>query len=481
MKRTKRIAAGVASLAMVSSMALAMPMGASAAATQYTPGLTTATAADNTTPVSQNTTTIDKYLVLDVSASVPNATFDFSIAPYNSTAAEKAVITAASDSDLAVLNGVMTQSSGTLDFKANDAANTGSATAGEVTFAQTDTSSAIVESAEVTDPVAWSTTAAVGDEKYAKKKLTLDFSTVQFTEPGVYRYLITETGNNTGISNDTGVPASGQNTFRTLDVYVQDYADFYAKLNDNTGYTAPDGKQLYIAGYVLYEGKHAAAPSATAETAANKSSSYTNTYASYDLSFSKTVTGNQGSKDKYFAFTVAVSGAAAGTVLDVSYADDNIANTTDGNADASITANPNSATTCITSNVTQPDTLTVGNDGTVSQVFYLQHGQSIAIRGLPDGTKYTITEGVEDYTASAAITGDTDAAADANIATNGIVSDSTTGIKQDTVVAYTNDRSGVIPTGVLLSIAAPVGVGVAVIGGIVYLLVRNKRRRSEEG
>ena len=488
MKKYRRISAFIASTALIASMA-SLPMSASAAGTPYTPGLTNAT--DGTNPVSQNVTMIDKYLVMDVNANVPNANFDFSIAPY-SDAAEKAVITPASGSNLAVINGVTTQTGGsTLDFKANDAANTGSNMAGVVSFVQSDTNTTVTEGTAGADTAVVWQDATAGNEKYAKKTLTLDFSTVQFTEPGVYRYLITETGSNQGIANDTGVSASGQNTYRTLDVYVEDYADFYAKLADNSGYTAPDGKQLFIAGYVLYEGKHDAAPSATAASTTNKSSSYTNAYTSYDLTFSKTVTGNQGSKDKYFAFTVTISGAVEGTVYDVSYADDNNANTTDGNADAMISADPNSATTCITSNVTQPAALTVGADGTVTQVFYLQHGQSIAIRGLAEGTSYTITEAPEDYSDSATVTGDTKTQDKTNTGTeeepvmgsdisysNHQIAD--TYISGDTVAAFTNDRSGAIPTGILTTVAGSLGIvalgAIGVTGGMIYM----KKKKSED-
>lgn len=242
---------------------------------------------------------------------------------------------------------------------------------------------------------------------------------------------------------------------------------------------------------MLYEGKHDAAPSATAATTTNKSSSYTNAYTSYDLSFSKTVTGNQGSKDKYFAFTVEISGAVAGTVYDVSYADDDNANTTDGNADTTISANPNSATTCITSNVTQPTALTVGNDGTVTQVFYLQHGQSIAIRGLAEGTSYTITEDPEDYSDSATVTGDTKTQDKTNTGTekepvmgsdisysNHQIAD--TYISGDTVAAFTNDRSGAIPTGILTTVAGSLGIVVLGIAGIAGGAVYLKKKKSEE-
>ena len=55
-----------------------------------------------------------------------------------------------------------------------------------------------------------------------------------------------------------------------------------------------------------------------------------------------------------------------------------------------------------------------------------------------------------------------------------------TKILGDVDAAFTNTRKGTIPTGILLSVAAPAGVGVVVIGGIAYLLIKNKRRESEE-
>lgn len=482
MKMKKKTAVSV-SLGLIAAALAAAPMHVTAAGTGYTPGLTSAT--DGTDPVSINTTSFDKYLVMDVNANVPNATFDFSIDKYDSTKDPKAVLVDAAEGNLAIINGVTAQSSGTLDFKAGDAANTGSAAAGEVKFVVSDPT--VTEGASGADTAVDWQDAASGNEKYAKKKLTLDFSTVQFTEPGVYRYLITETGTNQGISNDTGVTGAN-NTYRTLDVYVEDYADYYANLSDNTGYTAPTGKELFIAGYVLYEGKHDDAPSATATSATPKSTSYTNAYTSYDLTFSKTVTGNQGSKDKYFAFTVKIENAVAGAVYDVSYE----------NADQTISANPNAATTCITADVTQPAKLYMTTDGTSAMsetntgvttkefTFYLQHGQSIEIKGLAEGTKYTVTEAPEDYSPSAAITGDTltgDGTGDGTLialADNAMSDDY---IKDDTVIDFTNNRQGVIPTGILSTLAGSLGltaVGVAGIAGCMFCMKKKKKSGADE-
>ena len=123
----------------------------------------------------------------------------------------------------------------------------------------------------------------------------------------------------------------------------------------------------------------------------------------------------------------------------------------------------------------QPATITVGAEGTVTQVFYLQNGQSIAVRGLAENTKYTVVDGKEDYTAAYTTTDEGDTTADkTDTAAN------TTGIAQDVTINFTNTRQGVIPTGVILSVAAPVVIGLAVLGGIVFLVIRNKKRDAEE-
>ncbi len=452
--KNKKIAAVLAALAMVTTVAAAMPFSANAAGSDYTAGLTAAT--DGTNPVSKNTTSFDKYLVMDVNANVPNAAFSYSISKYDASAAEKSVIVPAENGKLAVLNGVTTLSSGTLS-------------GGQLSFDVGDTT--VTEGASGADTaVVWKDNAS-GNEKYAKKTLTLDFSNVQFTEPGVYRYIITETGSNQAVTNDTGVTGTG-NTKRTLDVYVEDYNDFYNKLADKTGYTAPSGKELFINGYVLYEGEHITAPSAADTTASGKSSSYTNSYETYDLTFGKTVTGNQGSKDKYFEFTVNIQDAVAGTKYDVSYQEDNDANTTDGNADKQINANPNSATTVIDSDsVTQPDYITAGSDGKISQKFYLQHGQKIVIRGLAKDTAYTVSENPEDYTATAKVNG-TDVTL-TNNATSGTIASAVT-------ADFTNDRSGVIPTGVLSTVAGSAAIIVLGIAGVVVGIIYVKKKRTEE-
>ena len=448
--KTKKILASAVSLSLAAAALAVSPVCRAAAVTYST------TKADGV-----NSTVLNKYLVMDAAANVPNAEFTFTVAPGAAVAADTA------NGKLAVLAGV----------------GSPALTNGTLTFSSGDTATA--EADKGTDTPVFRTAEDTADEKYVKKQLTLDFSSVAFTEPGVYRYIITEGGTNQGITNGY----SGGELTRTLDVYVYD-----------AGTTDTEGKpQLMISGYVMYEGTVTAAPNADkaadkeetdkpngAEvTGAAKNNSITNLYDSCDLTFSKTVTGNQGSKDKYFAFTVKIENAVAGSVFDVSYSD----------ADAEIAANPNAATTCISAAVSQPAKLYMTADGISAAsetnagvtektfTFYLQHGQSIEILGLAKGTKYTVTEAPEDYTPSAVITGDTktgDASSEGTaiaLADNAMTDDY---IQDDTVIDFTNNRQGVIPTGILSTLAGSLclaAVGIAGIAGGAYYV---KKKKSED-
>lgn len=434
MKKRKVFSTAAAVLVVVSMLSV-LPMNVEAVGSSYSDTLTTAD--------DKNTTSFDKYLVMDANANVPNATFTYTITSDSVTPISADINTG----KLAVLKGV-----GTPVFKSNDKENTGSDTAGEAKFTAGETTYAESTATTNNDTVVFTTTDTT-DEKYAKKTLTIDFSSVTFTEPGVYRYIITESGDNQGVTNDSELK-------RTLDVYVED---------DSTGAT----KQLKIAGYVMYSGEISTAPSATATETEGKSSSYTNTYTTHDLTFGKEVTGNQGSKDKYFKFTVNITDAVAGTIYDVDL------------TNADVTSGTNAATLTDNQNQPNPTSITVGSDGTVSTNFYLQDGQYITIKGLADKTKYEITEVAEDYTSIQGITAENSTfkvnANDAAYkAMNDAVSNTTNGITADVFTGYTNDRTGVIPTGVLISIAPAAIIGLLVIGGIIFLVAKNKRREAEE-
>ena len=413
-------------MAMLGAGIAAMPVGA-APSFSYTP--VEGDKADGTDDV-----TFNKYLVVNNGSAVPDVTFDFSIAP--GTGVGSTVDT------IAVYPGPV-NSAGTKPSVES------------AVFGSGDTAS----TTKTTDD----TVILAADEAFVKKAVTIDFDGVQFTEPGVYRYIITENiGNAMGFSYDTQVVDDTMKGQRTLDVYVTD---------DGTG-------SLVVTGYVLHEGTSAPAKGenygSSGTTLSDKSDGFVNSHEAYDLVFSKTVTGNQASRDKYFEFTVTISSAVSGTIYTVSYEDDHDDATADGNADKSISANPNAATTKIANDVAQPTDLTVGDNGMVTQKFYLQDGQSIAIRGLAKGTQYSIFEDEEDYKASSTTTDSAAAEKGGNTVRNN------TGISQDVSAAFTNTRNGVIPTGVIMSVAPWVIAGIVIIGGIIFFVVRSKKKYDEE-
>ncbi|MBQ3952188.1 MAG: hypothetical protein II668_06465, partial [Oscillospiraceae bacterium] len=123
--------------------------------------------------------------------------------------------------------------------------------------------------------------------------VTINFSAVFFSEPGVYRYVLKQTGAAAlGMTLDESLE-------RNLDVYVY----------DNEG-------ALAIQGYTL-AGKRMGA------TGDGKDDGFTNTYTTHDLTVSKSVSGTQASRDKYFEFTVVVTGLTSTDefAVDISNAD----------------------------------------------------------------------------------------------------------------------------------------------------------------
>ena len=374
-------------------------------------------------------TTFTKYLVLDAEANVPNATFSYTIKAGTA-------IDGTAD-NMQVYAG---------KFAVNGKGEVTAPVVSDVTFTAGNSTTDGADGDGITNDAS---------KKYASQTINADFTGVKFDEPGVYRYIVTE-----DLNESQGVAVAGS-IAKTLDVFVED-----------------DGRGvLSVKSYVLYNTVINTAPDKITAVDKNadktakdgkKTDGFVNTYDTNDLTLSKTVTGNQGSKDKYFKFEVTIKNAVAGTVYDVDL------------TSADSTVIENSATNAEYVGKANPTSVTVGDDGTVTETFYLQNGQSIKILGLAEGTAYEIEETPEDYVASARITGDTERTADSSdvaLADNKVFD---TELTEDTTVAFTNDRQGAIPTGVILSVAAPVAIGVAVLGGIVFLFVRNKKRDTEE-
>lgn len=369
-----------------------------------------ASAEDTYTPVNGTNTQFNKYLVVDSDTNIPAISFNFTVAPGEAVAA--------TSSTPAILAGVGSPSIATVTFTNGQATSTTAPS--DLTLAD--------------------------GKKFAVQTATVDFSGVTFTEPGVYRYVITEqeTSGAKAVTYDTQAATPGSKT-RYLDVYVED--------DDET--TADD---LVVSSYVMHETTDVVVNTDPDSKADDKSSSYVNEITTKDLEFGKEVTGNQGSKDKYFLYTLTITGAQANTTYSVDL--------------TSAEASPAKTDATKYTTMTNPTSFTTNGDGEATVSFYLKDGQYIKIPGLPEGYGYTLTEDAEDYASSATISA-------ANGKGGVAYSDPATGsnVAADIKTGFTNDRTGIIPTGVLLTIA-PFAIGILLFGALIIFFIAKRRREN---
>ena len=288
----------------------------------------------------------------------------------------------------------------------------GGGTIGTAVFSNADTANTINGIPSDADP-----TQPTAGKKYAQKSVSISFPVGTFTKPGVYRFVINETNNNLpGVTYDS-------NPTRYLDVFV----------------VADDNNVLSVNSYVLRDaatdigtnGEYVVDPGV-------KSSGYTNRLTQYDFEFSKTISGNQADKNKRVNFTLTITGANPGTYPI-------IAHDVEGN----------------------PTSITVGANGTATGEYSLTDGSTVQVIGLNKGAVCTVTEDPDDYTATHSLDG------------GDVVSGESSGavtLNSDHSVAFTNTRNGIIPTGIIMTIA-PFAIGICVFGAIIiFIIVRRKRR-----
>ena len=135
-----------------------------------------------TTPVAGTTTTFDKYLVMKRNANVPNATFSYTIS-------------APSDPEMSALANPEDTNGTNLTVRKGIGAPTVSSTtfnAGDQTFDDVQKGRPNKTSTTYNDQQNDDVDGLDKTKKYAKKTATVDFRSVNFSEPGVYRYKITE-------------------------------------------------------------------------------------------------------------------------------------------------------------------------------------------------------------------------------------------------------------------------------------------------
>lgn len=358
-------------------------------------------------PVNGTNTTFDTTIYMKDTASVPNVTFHYAVAAGTAQAA--------SNGNLAVLAG-------------NDGVtSSGLPTIADIAFTADDTKAA--------------------DGLFIKKTGTVDFTGVTYKEPGVYRYVVTETGEAQGVTHEDKAHKQEDRT-KALDVYVTDKGN----------------GMLDVSAYVMHDSESAkVAQSDTKKKLDGKDTNFEHLLTTSDVELSKTVVGNQGSRDEYFKFTVNIKGADNGTKFIVDLA----------NADATTKANGVNNETHV-----NPALLIAGDDGTLTQDFWIQNGQSIKIQGLAGSTGYTVTEAENAYETNIAVTGDTTNVAenDINAVAGKVVTDKA--VTADTTVAYTNDKSGAVPTGIVMPIAGATSIMLIGGAGVGYFILKNKKREG---
>jgi hypothetical protein len=314
-------------------------------------------------PVSGSTIHAEKYLVMDDEANVPNVAFQYSISAGQAIAGEY-------NTDGTIVKLPVWAGDDASKVTGTPTIGTAVFSAGQTTFDEAqenendDLKNKDGSAVKLKDEV---TLAADGSQKYARSKIEVDFSGVSFNEPGIYRYVITESregvlkGSDTEASADDSIVYDEDDT-RILDVYVI----------DNNGALEVEGYVLHNTdedGIVLEDGT---------SQQPTKTDGFENIYLTEDLMLEKKISGNQASRDEYFEFTVTISNAIPGTVYDVVDTDE------DPNVQTfDRTTKLNGINTEAHENATE---LTVGADGSVTATFWLQGDQSLKILGLAKGT-----------------------------------------------------------------------------------------------
>lgn len=353
----------------------------------------------------------DKYLVMNQNANVPNATFTFNVAI--PTEEEMKKVKEPTDTELPLKQGV------------------GSETVTPTKFAPGDETFDIPSTSK----------------KYAKKEGIVDLSNVTFTEPGVYRYKITENP-----STDTGITIDS--TPKYLDIYIA---------FDENGY-------LVVQKYVFHDLDN------------NINNRFTNTYATLDLTLKKTVTGSLGAWNQYFKFTINITNLKPNTRLFVTdqtgnkiyHSNDVIHDDTQTTPQQRFVARKGTFTDINTG--TSEDmkglVLNTNNQGSATFDIYLKHGETIKLNGLTAKAKYTITEQSQYYKVTAKKDNDS------LVLTHNDDQVTTTQILNDNdEVEFINNREGVVPTGIedhnnlKLDI-----VGVALSSAIIIFKIRKLRK-----
>lgn len=331
------------------------------------------------------------------------------------------------------------------------------------------------------------------------KPIPFDFSNVVFSQPGVYRYKITETTTSPATSAAAGVTTAA-NRVRYLDVYVMRSDDYGKDTSGNASDTNRAG-WWKIYGYVCLAGGTTAVTTSTTktngfvDTTSSTTTSDADQYFTYNMTITKDVKNDSTMVSHAFPFNVAFTNTTATGTFQL------IAEKT-GTATTITTTAQGATTTVIGTNIDANTILKVGSaaalsafnnagdphiadenataDATTGSVKYIgiPAGTKVEVYETNDvvGTTYSYSYKVDNGTAS---TG-TNVYYNANTSSNLATLTATTLDTDDNTahtIAFTNTLQQISPTG-YVSRFAPYAL--ILVAGIVLLIVAKKRKPAKD-
>lgn len=370
------------------------------------------------TPYTGEKITFQEYLVMDKDAALPDVDVTLSV--------QQGSAVAATDETLRVIPG-----------------RAGVSFPSKVSFHSGDTATA-ESAAGSSEGIDFLTKDNNNDEKYIAKTVELDFTGVSFVEEGVYRYVIEQTS----VSRPD---VTSHLTTCYLDIYVADV-----------------GGDLQNVGVAFKQ--QADAPSRSGNVSVPKLTGFTNSFTTHSLTVKKNVDGNQGSQDKYFKFTLQLTGSSGGSSDSIKLAVSGIfdRDAYDNSSNAYTKEEIDQANAFVQDEVSGQTFITVGQLKN-EKVFYLRHGQTLKIGGIPMGMGYKVSEVFEDYQSVSQVTGDGNGT-QALDSENKKASVTDTNLEADTTVLFTNTREGTVPTGIVNGVIIPIVVCLIGVSGAGLVL-----------
>lgn len=431
-----------------------------------------------------------------------------------------------------------TMTPGTADVSITDAATdhasglaTTTATLAGVTTGVVINSGTAGIATSATGTIAWTNAdvldaTSAGNPNY--KNLTIDFTNVVFSQPGVYRYTISESAANYTTSGvvETNAPVASAHT-RYLDVYVMRSA-LYGKTEDGTADSTTNAKHWWkIYGYVcVYNDNDAITPDGdTTTTGAVKTNGFVSgttgsatfladEYHTYNLTVGKKLMNDTTMNSHKFLFDVAWTDATAtgtfrfavkttGTATVTKT--DNAAGTSVGGS--TVAANALSYTTgdnAVNSDDKKDGTPLIANDGKVKYIgIPVTAYATVTETNDVVGTVYATTVVEDEYDATNALPASRTYDKFASVSTAVLSDDKYTATMDpsDTAVRVqgaddSTPDTGVVPTAGknvdimftnTLSIISPTGVAFRVApyvlmlcAGIALVLITRRRENTEE-